>query len=140
MLSSTDSLTYVILYTLMMWMPYIMAQFYSNGTFSLAYLDGVWKKMSYDDPKLMRVPPPAWADRAARAHLNAVENLVIFAPLVLMAQAKGIDVDLMAQTYLIARILHYPAQCIGPHMPAVRTLAFATGWAACVMMGVMLIL
>ena len=37
MLSSWDSLTYVILYTLLMWMPYMLAQFYSNGTAKLLF-------------------------------------------------------------------------------------------------------
>lgn len=140
MLSSLQSLTYVILYTLLQWLPYICAQFYSNGTASKLWMDGVFKKLGYDDAKLMRVPQPAWAERAAQAHKNSVENLVAFAPLVLMADRAGIDVDIFAFSYLIGRLVHYPAQAIGPMLPAVRTLAFGVAWGSCLLIGYMLII
>ena len=82
----------------------------------------------------MRVPPPAWAERARQGHRNAVENLVAFGPLVLMADRMGIDVDLPAFAYLIARLVHYPAQAIGPKLPMVRTMAFSVGWASTIYM------
>jgi|TARA_B110000196_G_scaffold276956_1_gene255223 uncharacterized MAPEG superfamily protein len=139
MLSSLQSLTYVIVYTLLQWLPYIFAQFYSNGTASKLWMDGVFKKLSYDE-KQMRVPQPAWAERAAQGHKNSVENLVAFAPLVLMADRAGIDVDVFAFAYLIGRLVHYPAQAIGPMLPAVRTLAFGVSWSSCLLIGYMLVL
>ena len=132
-LAALQSLTFVIMYTLLMWLPYIVAQFFANGTASKLWMDGVLKKLSYDE-KQMRVPPPAWAERATRGHRNAVENLVVFAPLVLIADRVGVNVDLPASVYLIGRLVHFPAQAIGPALPAVRTLAFAVSWAACVLM------
>lgn len=62
MISAWDSLTYVILYTLLMWMPYMLAQFYSNGTAKLLFTDGMFKKMScarlrFPSPN-PRVPSP----------------------------------------------------------------------------------
>lgn len=88
----------------------------------------------------MRVPPPAWAERAKAGHYNAVENLVCFAPLVLIAGDKGINVDLPALAYLIGRLVHFPAQAIGPHLPMLRTAAFAVSWASCIAMGAMIIM
>ena len=36
-------------------------------------------------------PEPAWAERASRAHANAIENLAVFAPLVLIAAVIGVS-------------------------------------------------
>ena len=139
MLDSLQSLNLVCLFTAFMWMSYIPAVFYSNGTSAKLYLDGVWKKMQYDDEKILRVPSPAWAIRAQAAHKNAVENLVIFAPLVILCHIKGVGADMPAFVYLLARLVHFAGQIIGPNLPAVRTLAFAVGWMACVAMGLLLL-
>lgn len=34
-----------------------------------------------------------WADRARRAHLNAIENLAVFAPLVLVAAIADVSIN-----------------------------------------------
>ena len=52
----------------------------------------------------------------------------------------GIDVDVFAFAYLIGRLVHYPAQAIGPMLPAVRTLAFGVSWSSCLLIGYMLVL
>ena len=67
-MKATESAAYVAIFTLLMWLPYMTAEFVSNGTMGYLYLDGVWKKMLYDDEKHMRVPMPAWAVRAKAAH------------------------------------------------------------------------
>ena len=51
-----------------------------------------------------------WAQRAQRAHGNAVENLAVFAPLVLLLHAAGISTPLTVTAcavYFFARALHF---------------------------------
>jgi uncharacterized MAPEG superfamily protein len=65
------------------------------------------------------------------AHANAVENLVIFAALVLAAQAAGVSNNatiLACSVYFWARVVHFLAYTF--RMPWVRTLAFAVGFVA----------
>ena len=133
-LTSMESLTYVCLITLLMWMPYILDQSYSNGQLKFLYLDGLWAKMHYCDEKKMRVPMHDWAVRAAAAHKNAVENLVVFAALVFLCDRAGADADGPAFAYFLARLAHWPFQVIGPALPVARTLAFGVGWACCLYM------
>ena len=48
-----------------------------------------------------------WYQRAMRAHMNCVENLPVFAAIVLCATATGVDnrfLDLLAGVILVARI------------------------------------
>ena len=73
-------------------------------------------------------PPglPAWADRARRAHANLVENLVVFAALVLAAQVAGRTnsmTALGAQLFFWGRVAHV-ATYIGGLVPW-RTVAFS---------------
>jgi uncharacterized MAPEG superfamily protein len=78
------------------------------------------------------VPAPApWAARARRAHANAVENLVVFAALLLAAQAAGVHNAITAAAaavYFWARFIHALAYLAG--IILVRTLAFVAGWIA----------
>jgi hypothetical protein len=51
-----------------------------------------------------------WVDRAKRAHVNAIENLVVFAPLVLTAAIAGVSTPATvasAYVYVIAHLAHY---------------------------------
>ena len=67
------------------------------------------------------------------AHYNSVENLVLFATLVLIANAAGISNDttiLVCQVYFWSRLVHLVAYTLA--IPWVRTLAFAVGWLSCV--------
>ena len=125
-------------YTLLMWMAYIGAECVSNGTVNYLWLDGLWKKMQYCDEEFMRVPSPKWALRAKEAHRNAVENLVVFAPLVILCGNAGIDVDTPASIYLYARLLHFPAQVIA--FPVTRTAIWAVGWMASFYLAVLLLI
>ena len=66
-----------------------------------------------------------------RAHTNAVENLVIFAPLVLALHATGASTPVTAgacTVYFFARLAHYVIYTLG--LPLLRTLAFAIGFVA----------
>ena len=76
-------------------------------------------------------PLPAWADRAKRAHYNAIENLAPFAALVLVAHIAGeanATTATAAIVFFWARVVHYVGHISGA--PYIRTLAFAVGWAA----------
>lgn len=64
-----------------------------------------------------------------KAHDNAVENLVVFAPLVLLAHALGISgpaIAMSAVVYFWARVVHAVAYAMA--VPWVRTLAFTVGF------------
>jgi len=117
MTSELTSLTWVAALTSVLWLPYILNQIAVRGL-----VDAV----SYpEDPK----PLSPWAARLKAAHYNAVENLVIFAALVLTLNAVGISTDttvLACQVYFWARVVHYIVY--GAGIPWVRTLSFAVSW------------
>lgn len=67
-----------------------------------------------------------WGGRAARAHRNMIENLVLFAALVLAAVAAGKTNDMTllgAQIFLYARIAYALVYLIG--LPWLRTGVWA---------------
>jgi len=104
-----------------MWVPYILNTIMVRGlTAAVGYPD---------DPK----PLAPWAERMKAAHYNAVENIVLFATLVLVANAVGISNDttvLACKVYFWARVVHLVSFTLG--VPWVRTLSFFAGWIACV--------
>jgi uncharacterized MAPEG superfamily protein len=76
-------------------------------------------------------PLPAWAARAKKAHYNAIENLVPFAAVVLIAHltaTANATTALWATIYLWTRVIHYIGYTAG--VPFVRTLSFSVGWLA----------
>ena len=114
------TLAIVCMVTVLMWIPYIAARIVTRGPL---------KTLANPDPSF--APDPAWAERARRAHANAVENLAVFAPLVIVAALAGVSTPktiLAAQVYLWARIAHYLVYTAG--IPVVRTLAFLVGFVA----------
>lgn len=103
--------------TVLMWAPYIAAR---------PLIHGPARALDNRDPTFP--PLPAWAARARLAHANAVENLVVFAPLVLAANLIGVSTPatiLASKVYLGARLVHYFVYAAG--VPVVRTLAFMVG-------------
>src|SRR5262249_53797881 len=69
------------------------------------------------------MPPAGWAGRANRAHRNLLESLVLFAILVLVAQALGklnAMTALGAQLFFYARVAYALVYIIG--IPWLRTL------------------
>lgn len=121
LLPAAYDLAVVTTATALMWVPYTLALMGKGGL------------MGAMGNRTETVPLPAWAERARRAHANAVENLALFAPLVLLAiLVKPADamVATAAHVYLIARLVHYAVYVAG--IPVVRTLAFVTGWGATV--------
>ena len=112
-------LTLVTALTGLLWVPYILDRIATRGL-----LDAVGYPAN---PK----PQSPWAVRLMRAHDNAVENLVVFAALVLVANAAGVSngtVAGAAVVYFWARVVHTAAYTFG--VPWVRTLAFAVGFVA----------
>jgi uncharacterized MAPEG superfamily protein len=102
------------------WVPYILDR---------AIVRGLVGSMANPSPK--DKPQSAWAERAIAAHYNAVENLVVFAPLVLVAQALGISTPATALAcvlYFWARLAHYVIYTAG--LPVLRTLSFVAGFVA----------
>lgn len=110
-------LTLTVLMTGLMWVPYILNRLMEQGP-----LAALW------DPQGETATRVCWAERMMRAHQNAVENLVIFAPLVLTLQFAGITTPVTVtacMVYFFARLTHYVVFTLG--VPVVRILAFATG-------------
>jgi len=118
----TDELCWlaaVSTFTAVMWIPYIL-----NAIMVRGLVDTVGYP---DQPK----PLAPWAQRMKAAHANAVENLVVFAALVLVAQLVGANNDctaMAAAVYFWARVVHFFAYTF--KIPWVRTLAFFVGFLA----------
>jgi uncharacterized MAPEG superfamily protein len=75
-----------------------------------------------------------WAGRAQRAHRNMLENLVLFAALVLVAQAAGISnpmTALGAQLFFWARLAYAVVFLVG--IPWLRTAIWAVSVAGLVL-------
>ena len=121
MTSELESLAWVAALSAIMWIPYIV-----NAITVRGLIDAVGYP---EDPK----PLAPWAERMKKAHYNSVENLVLFATLVLVAHAAGISNEttvLVCKIYFWARVVHLVSYTMG--IPWVRTLAFAAGWLCCV--------
>lgn len=103
----------------LMWVPYILDR---------VAVWGLADAVGYpQNPK----PQSIWARRLMKAHANAVENLVVFGVLVLVANAAGITGGLVAtasMVYFWARLVHAVAYTFG--VPWVRTLAFTVAFLA----------
>ena len=77
-----------------------------------------------------------WAGRARRAHLNMIENMVLFVPLVFLVIASGKSNQwtvLGAELFFWGRLAYALIYLAG--FPWVRTLAWAISVAGMVMMG-----
>lgn len=107
----------VTTFTAVMWIPYILNMIVARG---------LGDAVGYpEDPK----PLSPWAQRMKAAHANAVENLVVFAALVLVAHAIGANdgcTAAAAAVYFWARLVHFLAYTF--RIPWVRTLAFFVGF------------
>ena len=116
MTAELKTLTIVALMTGLMWIPYIL---------NLVMVRGLANAVGYPENPAPLAP---WAQRLKAAHANAVENLVVFAALILAAHATGVSNDATitcATVYLWARVVHALAYTFA--IPWVRTLAFVVG-------------
>ena len=110
-------LVWVTVFTGLLWVPYILDRVLVRGL-----IDAVGYP---DNPK----PQSLWAVRLMRAHANAVENLVVFAALVLAAHALGVSnsaIATAAMVYFWARLVHAVVYTFG--IPWLRTLSFTVGF------------
>jgi len=109
-----------ILLTAILWMPYIINRLLEQGIFK-----GFWDP----DGETSTIVP--WAARLMSAHVNAVENLVVFAPLVIITHILDMNTDLTATAavlYFFSRLAH--AVLFTFRVPVLRIVAFLGGFAA----------
>jgi uncharacterized MAPEG superfamily protein len=122
-------LTLTILMTAVFWVPYILNRMLEQGI-----LNALW------DPHGRTETKRAWARRMLQAHANAVENLIIFAPLVIMVQITGVNSATTATAcmiYFFARLMHYVVFTFG--IPLLRVVTFLVGFGAQVVLAVNLL-
>ena len=103
----------------LLWVPYVLDRLLKNALGDVA---------GYP---LANFNQSGWADKLMRAHKNAVENLVVFAALVLVAHAAGISnsaIGTAAMVYFWARLVHAVVYLLA--IPWVRTVAFIVGFGA----------
>jgi uncharacterized MAPEG superfamily protein len=113
-------LTLTAFMTALFWVPYILDRIVVTGLGGT--LAGAPPESSGHSP---------WAQRAIKAHYNAIENLAVFAPIVLIAHLLGISngaTKAAVVVYFFARLAHYVVYSAG--IPAARTLTFTAGWLA----------
>lgn len=121
-------LCYATVLTGVLWVPYILDRVLTRGVISAVGYE--------EQPK----PQSKWAQRLMKAHGNAVENLVVFATLILLANAMGVSNAIIATAsmlYFWARLVHAVTYTLG--IPWIRTLAFLTGFAAQAMVALQLL-
>ncbi len=113
-------LTLTVILTGVMWVPYILDRIVVRGLMG-----------AMANPSPADVPQSVWAQRLMKAHTNAVENLVIFAALVLTLNAihhSTASTVLACAVYFWARLAHAIIYWAG--IPVLRTLSFAVGFLA----------
>src|ERR1700689_3999069 len=113
-------LTMTVILTGLLWVPYILNRCMVRG------LGGAMANPSRGDK-----PHAEWATRLMFAHDNAVENLAVFAPLVLILNAidySSQSTAIACMVYFWARLAHLVVYKMG--LPVFRTVAFTVGFLA----------
>ena len=101
-----------------LWIPYILQYILQAGIVK-ALMDG-----SGIHPN-----EAEWAQRAKRAHYNAVENLVVFAPLIIIIHITNTGDNLTAMTaeiFFYSRLVYQLCYLFGVSL--LRTLSYAVGF------------
>lgn len=130
--SLSDELYWLILTVLMtslFWVPYIFNRMLEHGI-----VNAIW------DPQGNTETKRDWAARMMKAHQNAVENLVIFAPLVIAVQITGMNSEATAMAcmvYFYARLAHYLVFTLA--VPVLRVVTFLVGVAAQITLALVLL-
>jgi uncharacterized MAPEG superfamily protein len=112
------SATLAAAFTAIMWIPIIINRIAETGLLT-----------ALKNPQPDMRASAAWAFRLASAHHNAVENLVVFAPLAIIVHVLEIGDTLTAQAglaFLASRVAHAIIYTFG--IPLLRTIAFAIGF------------
>lgn len=104
--------------TAVLWIPHVLQRVVEMGIIK-----------GFSDPT-HHIPTHAdWAQRAIRAHANAVENLVVFGLLAVAIQMSGKSTPttaLSAEVFFAARVAHYVMYVFA--VPWLRTAAFIIGF------------
>lgn len=111
-------LMWTIAMTGLLWVPYILDRIMVRGTMG-----------AMANPSPSDAPQSAWAVRMNAAHANTIENLAVFAPLVLVAQALNIHTATTAfacALFFWCRLIYVAVYTAG--IPVARTLAFTGGF------------
>ena len=122
-------LTLTVILTGLMWVPYILNRAGVRG------LGGAMANPSRDDK-----PQAEWANRMMFAHDNAVENLIVFAPLVIilnLADYSSSTTVMACAVYFWSRVAHAIVYTAG--IPVLRTLAFTVGFLAQAVLAVVIL-
>ncbi|MFL6548166.1 MAG: MAPEG family protein [Povalibacter sp.] len=105
-------------FTGILWIPIVLNRLREMGW---------WKALKNPEPDVR--PHSEWAYRLASAHRNAVENLVVFAPLAISIHVLEIGnaaTAMAAGVFFWARASHAVIYTLG--VPLLRTVAFAIGF------------
>ncbi len=111
-------LTLTVVLTGLIWVPYIVDRVMVRGLMG-----------AMGEPFRGEKPQSKWAQRMMHAHANAIENLVVFGFLVLIADSLNIRSDataLACALYFWSRVAHLVVYAIGT--PVLRTLTFVAGF------------
>ena len=122
-------LVLTILMTSLLWVPYIVNRMLEQGI-----LAALW------DPYGETGTQRPWAQRMMQAHQNAVENLVVFAPLVILVLVTNNMSGITATScmlYFFARAIHFLAFTFA--IPLLRVLTFLLGFAAQLVLALVLL-
>lgn len=122
-------LIYTVLLTSLLWVPYILNRIAVRGLLP-----------AVGNPSRDDKPHSPWAERAMKAHVNAVENLVLFAPLALAVHVLGASTSTTRGAvviYFLSRLAHYLIFVAG--IPVLRTLSFAASIMAILALGLSLL-
>jgi uncharacterized MAPEG superfamily protein len=117
-------LTMSVILTGVLWLPYMADRIRVRGLMG-----------AMDNPKPKAKAQSDWAQRLYFAHTNAVDNLVLFAPLVLILDSRNISTTTTAiacAVYFWARLVHAVVYAAG--ITVLRSLAFTVAWLACVVL------
>jgi len=113
-------LTLTVILTGVLWIPYTLNRVAVRGLLG-----------SMANPSRNDKPHAEWATRMMFAHDNAVENLVVFASLVLILAELDYSTKwtvYASAVYFWARLAHLIVYTLG--LPVFRTLAFTVGFFA----------
>jgi len=113
-------LVLTLIMTALFWIPYILNRMMEQGI-----LNALW------DPCGKTQTEVAWADRMMKAHSNAVENLVIFSPLVIALHIIGMNTPATAtatMVFFFTRLAHFVVFTFA--IPLLRVVTFLVGFAA----------
>lgn len=111
--------TLTIVLTALLWVPHILQRVIELGLVA-----------ALSDPRHDVKTQAPWAQRAIAAHTNAVENLVIFAPLAVIVSMTNMGTAMTATAamiYFYARLAHYVIYVMA--LPWLRTPMFVIGFA-----------